>query len=86
VSDVAFAAVARTPTQGPGACYRLYTQKTYDGMAASPLPEIQRTDLTQTVLQLKEMGVADVQKFDFLDKPDPDFSTSPSSSPRNLLG
>lgn len=43
-------------------------------MAASPLPEIQRTDLTQTVLQLKEMGVADVQTFDFLDKPDPDFS------------
>lgn len=45
-------------------------------MAPSPLPEIQRSDLTQTVLQLKEMGVDDVQMFDFLDKPDPDFSAS----------
>lgn len=66
-----------TFSQGPGACYRLFTTRTYDEMKPSPLPEIQRSDLTPIVLQMKEIGIEDVQKFDFLDKPDPDFSTCP---------
>lgn len=60
----------------------MFTTRTYDEMKPSPLPEIQRSDLTPIVLQMKEIGIEDVQKFDFLDKPDPDFSTCPSFSSR----
>ena len=34
------------------------------------LPEILRTNLQQVILQLKAIGIKDVVKFDFLDKPE----------------
>ena len=47
----------RAGRTGPGKCYRLYTERAYrDEMLATPVPEIQRTNLASTVLQLKAMG------------------------------
>ena len=38
-------------------------------MLPTPVPEIQRTNLASTVLQLKAMGINDLINFDFMDAP-----------------
>lgn len=44
----------RAGRTGPGKCYRLYTESAYkQEMLASSVPEIQRTNLGNVVLQLK---------------------------------
>ena len=44
----------RAGRTGPGKCYRLYTERAYrDEMLPTPVPEIQRTNLASTLLQLK---------------------------------
>ncbi|CAG0899777.1 unnamed protein product, partial [Cyprideis torosa] len=45
----------RAGRTGPGKCYRVYTERTYDEMLTTAVPEIQRTNLVATVLQLKAM-------------------------------
>jgi ATP-dependent RNA helicase DHX8/PRP22 len=60
----------RAGRTGPGKCYRLYTERAYnEEMLAASVPEIQRTNLASTVLQLKAMGINDLLNFDFMDKP-----------------
>ncbi|XP_065204095.1 ATP-dependent RNA helicase DHX8-like [Planococcus citri] len=60
----------RAGRTGPGKCYRLYTERAYrDEMLPTPVPEIQRTNLATTVLQLKTMGINDLLNFDFMDAP-----------------
>ena len=60
----------RAGRTGPGKTYRLYTERAYrDEMLATPVPEIQRTNLASTVLQLKAMGINDLLHFDFMDAP-----------------
>ncbi|XP_013778446.1 ATP-dependent RNA helicase DHX8-like [Limulus polyphemus] len=60
----------RAGRTGPGKCYRLYTERAYrDEMLTTPVPEIQRTNLASTVLQLKAMGINDLLSFDFMDAP-----------------
>ncbi|KAL3268520.1 hypothetical protein HHI36_007629 [Cryptolaemus montrouzieri] len=60
----------RAGRTGPGKCYRLYTERAYrDEMLPTPVPEIQRTNLATTVLQLKTMGINDLLHFDFMDAP-----------------
>jgi pre-mRNA-splicing factor ATP-dependent RNA helicase DHX16 len=54
----------------PGKCFRLYTVWSYyNEMDDSPIPEIQRTNLANTVLQLKSLGINDLIHFDFMDPP-----------------
>ncbi|KAL7715300.1 RNA helicase [Entamoeba marina] len=54
----------------PGICYRMYTESTFNhDLLDSPVPEIQRTNLSNTILQLKAIGVDDVLKFELLDSP-----------------
>ncbi|GFY65643.1 ATP-dependent RNA helicase DHX8 [Trichonephila inaurata madagascariensis] len=63
----------RAGRTGPGKCYRLYTERSYrDEMLTTPVPEIQRTNLAHTVLQLKAMGINDLLSFDFMDAPPPE--------------
>jgi len=38
-------------------------------MMPMTIPEIQRTNLTNTVLMLKAMGINDLISFDFMDPP-----------------
>eukprot|EP00997_Jenningsia_sp_PLL12_P008999 NODE_586_length_1584_cov_79.541368_g482_i0.p1 GENE.NODE_586_length_1584_cov_79.541368_g482_i0~~NODE_586_length_1584_cov_79.541368_g482_i0.p1 ORF type:complete len:423 (-),score=148.07 NODE_586_length_1584_cov_79.541368_g482_i0:316-1584(-) len=60
----------RAGRTGPGKCYRLYTELGYKNeMLSSSVPEIQRTNLGNTVLTLKAMGIADLLGFDFMDPP-----------------
>lgn len=60
----------RAGRTGPGVCYRLYTESAYQNeMLESPLPEIQRTNLANTVLTMKALGINDILNFDFMDKP-----------------
>ncbi|KFD51542.1 hypothetical protein M514_07592 [Trichuris suis] len=60
----------RAGRTGPGKCYRLYTERAYrDEMLPSPVPEIQRTNLASTLLQLKAMGINNLIDFDFMDPP-----------------
>ena len=60
----------RAGRTGPGKCYRLYTQRAFeDEMLLSSIPEVQRTCLTNTLLQLKVMGVSDLLSFPWMDPP-----------------
>jgi ATP-dependent RNA helicase DHX8/PRP22 len=60
----------RAGRTGPGKCYRLYTESAYrNEMLPNTVPEIQRTNLTDTVLKLKAMGINDLLNFDFMDPP-----------------
>jgi ATP-dependent RNA helicase DDX35 len=55
----------------PGKCFRLYTQSAFNSLPETTIPEIQRTDLAQTVLQLKALGIDNIIKFPFLSPPPP---------------
>ena len=60
----------RAGRTGPGKCYRLYTETAFRGeMLSTSIPEIQRTNLGNVVLQLKAMGIHDLLGFDFMDPP-----------------
>lgn len=60
----------RAGRTGPGKCFRLYTENAYKNeMLSSTIPEIQRTNLANTVLNLKAMGINDLFNFEFMDKP-----------------
>eukprot|EP01126_Amoeba_proteus_P002125 TRINITY_DN10666_c0_g1_i1.p1 TRINITY_DN10666_c0_g1~~TRINITY_DN10666_c0_g1_i1.p1 ORF type:complete len:726 (+),score=190.78 TRINITY_DN10666_c0_g1_i1:1-2178(+) len=60
----------RAGRTGPGKCYRLYVENAYKNeMLDAPIPEIQRTNMANTVLTLKALGINDLLNFDFMDKP-----------------
>jgi ATP-dependent RNA helicase DHX8/PRP22 len=60
----------RAGRTGPGKCYRLYTEEAFKNeMLPTSIPEIQRTNLANTVLLLKAMGINDLINFDFMDPP-----------------
>eukprot|EP00250_Pteridium_aquilinum_P006244 c16203_g1_i1 orf=121-2199(+) len=57
----------------PGKCYRLYTEDAYsNSMSAATIPEIQRSSLTSTILQLKSLGIDNIMRFDWLASPTPE--------------
>lgn len=53
----------------PGKCYRLYTEAAYNDLPEATVPEIQRSNLAPTILQLKALGIDNVLRFDFLTPP-----------------
>ena len=60
----------RAGRTGPGKCYRLYTEQAFKTeMLPTNIPEIQRSNLGNVVLQLKAMGINDLLGFDFMDPP-----------------
>lgn len=60
----------RAGRTGPGKCYRLYTENAYrNEMLPNPIPDIQRTNLSSTILTLKAMGINDLIHFGFMDPP-----------------
>ena len=60
----------RAGRTGPGKCFRLYTEKAFEKeLLPTTIPEIQRTNLSNTVLTLKAMGINDLLHFDFMDPP-----------------
>jgi ATP-dependent RNA helicase DHX8/PRP22 len=60
----------RAGRTGPGKCFRLYTEAAYQSeMLPTSIPEIQRQNLSHTILMLKAMGINDLLHFDFMDSP-----------------
>lgn len=60
----------RAGRTGPGTAYRLFTEGAYrNELYLQSIPEIQRTNLANTVLLLKSLGVKDLLEFDFMDPP-----------------
>jgi len=54
----------------PGICYRLYSEESFNDREVYTKPEIQRTDLAGVVLQMRIIGISNVENFDFIDPPD----------------
>lgn len=59
----------RAGREGPGFCFRLYTEEAFNNLAAASEPEIRRCSLTQSVLELKCLG-QDLETVEFMDPPD----------------
>lgn len=53
----------------PGTCYRLYPRKDYDTRESYTIEEIFRTDLSEVVLRMAELGITDFETFDFISQP-----------------
>lgn len=57
----------------PGQCYRLYTEKAFNTqLEEQSHPEILRSNLANTVLQLMKLGIRDLVRFDYMDGPAPE--------------
>lgn len=60
----------RAGRTGPGKAFRLYTEAAFQSeMLPTSIPEIQRQNLSNTILMLKAMGINDLLHFDFMDPP-----------------
>jgi len=53
----------------PGVCYRLYPRKEFENRPLFTTEEIYRTDLSEVVLRMAELGISDFESFDFISKP-----------------
>ncbi|KAI0804502.1 P-loop containing nucleoside triphosphate hydrolase protein [Irpex lacteus] len=57
----------------PGKCFRLYTEKDFmSELEEQTHPEILRSNLANTVLELAKLGVKDLVHFDYVDAPAPE--------------
>jgi len=54
-----------------GVCFRLYSEQDFVGRPEFTDPEIRRTNLAAVVLRMLELGLGDVDRFPFIDPPDP---------------
>ena len=60
----------RAGRTGPGVCYRLYTERSFlSDLNESSIPEIQRSNLANVMLLLKNLGIQDVFSFHFMSTP-----------------
>ncbi|KIY03601.1 uncharacterized protein Z520_00292 [Fonsecaea multimorphosa CBS 102226] len=67
----------RAGRTGPGKAFHLYTEQAFKNeLYIQTIPEIQRTNLANTVLLLKSLGVKDLLDFDFMDPPPQDTITT----------
>lgn len=53
----------------PGRCYRLYGREDYETRQLFGVEEIYRTDLSEVVLRMAEIGITDFDSFDFISSP-----------------
>ena len=57
----------------PGKCFRLYTEAAFKKeLIETTYPEILRSNLSSTVLDLKKLGIDDLVHFDLMDPPAPE--------------
>lgn len=57
----------------PGKCFRLYTEGAFKKeLIEQTYPEILRSNLSNTVLELKKLGIDDLVHFDLMDPPAPE--------------
>ncbi|KAK0731847.1 P-loop containing nucleoside triphosphate hydrolase protein [Lasiosphaeris hirsuta] len=60
----------RAGREGPGKCFRLYTEESFDTLQQTDLPEILRTDVLGAILTMKARGIEDVLAFPLMDPPE----------------
>ncbi len=53
----------------PGTCYRLYSKHDFDSRPLFTKEEIYRTDLSEVALRMAELGIKEMEDFDFLSSP-----------------
>lgn len=53
----------------PGTCYRLYSREDFESRPEYTTEEIYRTDLSEVVLRMSELGITDFEHFDFISPP-----------------
>ena len=56
---------------GPGVCVRLYSEEDYQNREEYTLPEIQRSNLAEVILQMISLDLGDPLTFPFIDSPHP---------------
>ena len=57
----------------PGKCFRLYTEAAFKKeLNETTYPEVLRSNLSSTVLELKKLGIDDLVHFDLMDPPAPE--------------
>ena len=61
----------RAGRTSPGTCYRLYSREDYDARPLWTTEEILRTDLSEVVLRMVDLGIYDFEHFPYITKPDP---------------
>ena len=54
---------------GPGVCIRLYSEEDFQSRDPFTLPEIQRANLAEVILQMIDLQLGDPARFPFLDPP-----------------
>lgn len=54
---------------GPGICIRLYSEEDYNDRPAYTLPELQRANLAEVILQMISLDLGRPEKFPFIDPP-----------------
>ncbi|MDR2176883.1 MAG: ATP-dependent RNA helicase [Treponema sp.] len=59
-----------------GSCYRLYTRKDFENRPLFTTEEIFRTDLSEVVLRMAELGLSNFEEFDFISPPGRDGLTA----------
>lgn len=60
----------RCGRESDGICIRLYSEEDFATRSGFTEPEIRRTNLASVVLQMKALGLGDIEKFPFLEPPD----------------
>ena len=55
----------------PGICYRLYEKTDYESRSRYTDPELKRTNLASVVLQMRAYKLGDIERFGFIEEPDP---------------
>jgi len=53
-----------------GTCYRLYTRKDFEQRQLYTTEEIFRTDLSEVILRMADLGITDFEDFDFIAAPE----------------
>ncbi|MCL1818566.1 MAG: ATP-dependent RNA helicase, partial [Spirochaetaceae bacterium] len=53
----------------PGSCYRLYAKTDFEARPLYATEEIFRTDLSEVVLRMAEIGITEFESFDFISPP-----------------
>ena len=61
--------MGRAGREGPGQCWRLYTEADYVAMQDTNIPEILRCDLSQAILTMQARGICEIYSFPLLDRP-----------------
>ncbi|MDR2489972.1 MAG: ATP-dependent RNA helicase [Spirochaetaceae bacterium] len=59
----------RAGRTAPGVCYRLYKRRDFEGRPLFTPEEIYRTDLSEVVLRMADLGITDFEQFDFISPP-----------------